>query len=402
MTLRPSLSVRLLLFILMSVSAAAAAADSSLEQAQTAQLESLRKEVAGQLQLQAYDLVDELVYGWTERPPFVVDTPVVLADVSVPVGFGSGLQALIENHFASLLIKNSHSHVILSHCPQCTSVVVHSGPKGTVVSRGADAPEALASAGIASGSRRALFLDFEIEGSALVLRARITSLEPTLPIVYARTLTTSTSSAALLRSEDHLKSAEEARKEYLDLLQGKGALQVPLRLGIRSYAAGDGAVSLAVPFVWIQLGVEVALSQSRAWTAAASVGFSWAPSTHQGYLANARFSRLLTGQTTSLSHPDLYAFLGASAIEVRGPDALAFQPKTATTENILAAVRGTPPEMMFASFEVGLTLKVKNRIGVSVYLEDSPALNQAPSIGKIIDLGVVQFHSFGAEVSVCF
>src|SRR5438874_1693348 len=90
------------------------AAEPKVDEARTAELEALRHEVAGQIQLQAYDLLDELVYGWTQEPIFTVDTPLVLADINVPVGFGSGLQALLENHFAALLLNNARTHVLLA------------------------------------------------------------------------------------------------------------------------------------------------------------------------------------------------------------------------------------------------------------------------------------------------
>ncbi|WP_156865211.1 hypothetical protein [Pajaroellobacter abortibovis] len=63
--------------------------------------------------------------------------------------------------------------MILVHYPQCTSFVIHSGAKGTVVSRGVDQPEALSPAASFSGARHALFWDFKVEGVALVLQARL-------------------------------------------------------------------------------------------------------------------------------------------------------------------------------------------------------------------------------------
>ena len=387
---------------LLLTSAMARAEDPAVVAAQQAQVESLRAEVAGQVQLQAYDLLDELVYGWTTAAPFAVETPVVLADVSVPVGFGSGLQALVENHFISAVLKNPRTHVTLAHCPQCTAMTVRSGAKGTVIARGVDEPETLAAAGALSGSRHALFLDFELEGASLVLRARITSLEPALPIVYAKTLTTSTSSPALLRSEDHLKSASEARKEYLDALQGRSLYVLPARVGIRTYKAETGAPVVADPFFWLQLGAEAALSQSRAWTGSVSVGFSWTPQLHTAYLVQARISRLLTGSVTSLTHPDVYGFLGASVISVHGPGALLFRDGAPTVADIEAALTNGQPQSTFAAFQIGLEVRIKNRLGAAVFTEASPALNNARAIGNYLDLGVVRFQSLGAEVSVCF
>lgn len=384
----------------------ARADDPSVTDAQRAQLEHLRAEIAGQIQLQAYDLLDELVYGWTQQPIFGTDTPVVLAGVSVPVGFGSGLEALVENHFASLVVKNPRGRVVLAHCPQCTALVVHSGAKGTIVSRGVDQPEALIKAGLLSGSRHALFLDFEAEGSALVLRARITSLEPALPIVYARTLSTSTSSAALLRSGERLKSAAEARQEYLDALQGRSVFLIPMRIGMRTYAQGNSFNGLAVaspPMLWLQVGAEVSITQARAWTASFSGGATWMPDLHSGWMAQARVNRLLSGKASSLTFPDLYGFVGGSLISLYGPGALLFQGQTPTANDLINAALGvSKPSVMFAAFQLGLELRVKNRIGVGVFLESAPGLDSAEAIGNYLDIGFVRFHSFGVEASFCF
>lgn len=381
--------------------------------AQKAQLETLRAQVAGQIQLQAFDLLDELVYGWTEQPVFAQQTPVVLAGVSVPVGFGSGLSAMVENHFASLVTKNPRGNFLLTHCPMCTALLVHSGSKGTIVSRGVDQPAALAQAGGLTGARHALFLDFEAEGAALVLRARITSLEPALPIVYARTLSTSTSSAALLRTGDVLKSGEAARQEYLDALNGRGIFIFPIRIAIRTYAESTDSQAQVtpLPFLYLQIGAEAAFTQARAWTGSVSIAGTWTPEVHKGWMAQARINRLLTGQVSSLTRPDLYAFVGASIINIRGTGAQLFSPTTfnqdgttiVTTQQVVLGAQRVPElENTFAAFGFGLELRVKNRIGVGVFLETLPALSDSRNIGRYFDLGFMGFQSFGAEVTFCF
>ena len=381
------------------------AADEDLIDAQKAQVEALRADIAGQIQLQAYDLIDELVYGWTQQPPFDAETSVVLADVNVPVGFGSGLQALIETHFAGVITRNRASRVVLTHCPACSSLLVHSGAKGTIVSRGVDQPEALMRVGAESGSLFALFLDFEAEGAALVLRARITELKPSLPIVYARTVSTSVSSASLLRTGDKLKSASEARQEYLDALRERGPLLVPVRMGVRTYAPppqGSGQAFGSLPYIWVTAGAEISLSQARAWTASASLGATYMPQLHSGWLAQGRVARLLTGNTHSLTRPDLYGFAGVSMITIIGPGAYTFKPGVATIDDLIAAATGlSNPTITFAAFQFGVELRVKNRIGFSVYLESAPALDEATAVGNYIDF-ILKFHTFGAEVSVCF
>lgn len=385
---------------LLALLPASAWAQSPVTDEQRAQLESLRGEVAAQIQLQAYDLLDELVYGWTQQPPFGLETPVVLAGVSVPVGFGSGMQALIESHFASVVVANPRSRVILSHCPPCSAMVIHSAAKATIVARGVDQPEALAAAGALSGSRHALFLDFEAEGASLVLRARITGLEPALPIVYAKTLSTSTSSPALLRTGARLKSAAEANQEYFDAINGLTSYVVPLRIAIRSYAQGDQPLAVP-PFIWLQAGFEGAFTQARSWTGGISVGYSYAPELHNAFLVQGRVARLVSGTSTSLTRPDLYFFLAASAIDVRGLDAAVFREDVPTVEEVLAANRGEDPHQAFGAFQVGLETRVKNRIAAGIFLESLPTKADAPSLGSYVTFGV-KFQTAGAEVTFCF
>lgn len=387
--------------VLLLVAASARAANVDAPDAFEQQVEESRAEIAAQLQLQAYDLLDELVYGWLKDSPFEADTAVVLADVTVPVGFGSGMQALLENHFTALLVQNPRTHVQLTHCPQCASMVVHSGAKGTIVARGVDSPEALTAAGVASGSRHAIFLDFEAEGAALVLRARMTSLEPKLPITWARTLTTTSHSPALLRSPDQLKSAAEARKEYLDLLTGSGLLLVPINLAVRSYSAKQNAFVGAAPTIWIQAGLEASLSQARAWTASFHAGITWTPESHVGWSLSGRVARLISGNVVSLTHPDLYVFTGAAVISMYGTGALAFRNQTPTPQELKDSTT-TSPNVIFGAMHLGLLMRLKNRIGASVYFESSPALDNSQMIGNLVDLGLIKVHAFGVEVSFCF
>jgi hypothetical protein len=391
---------RLPMLCLVLSASLATAADPTAE-ARRAQLEALRGEIAGQLQLQAFDLLDELVYGWNQQPPFAAETPLVLADVSVPVGFGSGLQALIENHLVELLTKNPNSHLVLTHCPQCTSIVVHSGKSGTIVARGFDEPQALSQAGAGSGSHHALFLDFEAEGAALVLRARITALEQALPIVYAKTLSTSTSSPALLRSPEKLKSAEEARKEYLDALTGRGPITVPIRLGLRSYAQSPSQSVAPMPFFWLNVGVEVTFNQARAWLAEVNLGATWAPGSHAGWSAQARISRLLTGSVSSLTWPDVYGYVGVGFLSIYGQGSLIFREQIPTVEELLADSKNDP-HSLFGIITFGVEVRVKNRIGLGLFIESAPTLNLANGIGRYLDLGILAFHTLGGEVTFCF
>lgn len=385
-------------------------ADSPVQAERLAQLDALRATVAAQLQLQGAELLDELVYRWTVEPPFTAATPVVLADLTVPLGLGSGLETFLENHLAGLVIRHPVARVRLAHCPACTALVVHSGKEATVVSRGVDAPEALEKAQALSGARHALFVDFEAEGTALVLRARLVGLEPALPIISAVALSTTASSGALLRSGEQLTSAAEARRSYLAALESRGPFLVPLRFAVRSYqpapadsgGAGAGGVLASVPFLWLQIGLEVALNQARAWTASVSAGGTFMPELHAGWMFQGRVARLLSGQSSSLTAPDLYGFFGVSAIGIQGLSALAFQSETPNIDTVLSQVLGNQARTLFAGFQVGLELRVRSRIAIGAFLESSPALDSAPGIGSFVDLGIIKAHAIGAEVSFCF
>lgn len=383
-----------------------AVAQADALEAQKLQLEKLRGEVADQVQFKAYELLDELVLAWQATPPFALDTPVVLADVSVPVGFGTGLTALIENHFLDVLLKNPGSHVRPALCPACTAMVVHSGAKGTVLARGVDSPETLAQAGLLTGAKHALFLDFEIEGSALVLRARITSLTPDLPIVAAKTLTTTTSAAAMLRAGEHLKTADEARAEYLDALNSRGVFLVPLRLGLTTFSppADDGFMQQASsPLAWLQSGIEVSLTRARGWTASVLAGFTWAPQVHVGWSLHARFARLL-GLASSLTTPDVYVFIGGGLFTLYGPGALAFKAKNPTVDDVVNVLQpGKEPSQSVGTAQLGLELRVKNRVGGTFFIETAPWLDGAPAIGTLFSVfGLFNFHAFGFEVTFWF
>lgn len=382
--------------------ASAAAASSPIEQAQQAELDRVRAEVADQVQLVAYDLIDELVYGWVREPVFSAPTPVVLAGVTVPVGLGAGMQALLENHISTVLSHNPTSHVQLVHCPTCTSVVVHSGPEATVVSRGIDNPAALAELGGTTG-QHALFVDVEAEGTFLVLRARLTRLTPELPIVWSHTIATSASTPALLREPERLKSSAEAREEYLDALTDRGTLTIPVRFAVRTYARSFQRQAVPPPpFMWLQTGIELAPTEARVWTASLMGGYSFIPQAYQGIIGQARVSRLLTSRVRSHTHPDLYGFVGVAVISVWGPATASFRQDILTADEIITDQDLEGPRTAFGALHIGMDLRLGNRISLSSFLETMPSLNFSPNIGDYIRIAEIGFKSFGTEVAFCF
>lgn len=402
---RPLLVVAGVLLLGGRAAAQEPAANATQDQTRRAQVERLRAEMANKIHLQANDLIDELVFSWIEQPPFGTPTPVVLADVILPVGFGSGLSALVENHLAQALIKNPATNVQLAHCPACNALVVHSDAVGTVIGRGVDQPGALAKLRGTSSADHALFLDFEAEGSALVLRARMTRLEDALPIVYARTLTTRTTSAALLRSPNKLISADQAREEYVAVLEQRGPLTIPIRLAMTGFApVEDAALQTPLPIPWLQVGVEYAVTTARAWSGSLVVGATFLPTLQTGAMVQARGYRLLSGSEVSLTWPNVYGFVGASMAIIQGQLASVLAPDAVAPNEDLFG-----PLATYLTVHAGLEVRVGRRIGVAVYFETMPTHYNSDNIGNYLDMlgtgiefGILQLNSIGAEATFAF
>lgn len=376
-------------------------ADDATERAQLRELDRARAEVAGEVQLSAYDLVDELVFGWVDTPLYDKPQRVVLADVTVPVGLGSGMASLVENHLMHVLLSNPETGLQPVHCPRCTAVVAHSGPEGTIIRRGYDDPAVLEELGETSATL-ALFVDIEAEGSFLVLRARLTRLSPDLPIVWSRTIATSSATPAMLREATALKSAADARQEYLDTLESRGAVTIPLRFVIRSYEPPDGFATGPPPFLWFQSGVELATTDARAWMSSFILGYSIVPQAYQGLMGQARIHRLLTGRSRSLTRPDLYGYVGGSVMTVWGPSAAPFRNRALTADELLADTAGDDPRATFSTIQMGLDLRLGDRMGVGAFVETIPSLRNSPNMGNYIFVLGLPWQTLGTEVSVCF
>ncbi len=375
------------------------------EDAQQRKLDEVRSEVAGDVHLHALDMVDELVLGWKEEPVFSDPTPVVLADVTVPVGMGAGMQALVENHLADVLGDNPGTHIQLVHCPSCTAVVVHSGPEATVVSRGIDNPDALEKLeDTASQGQHALYVDIEAQGAFLVLRARLTRLTPERPIVWSHTIASSTSVPSMLRKSDQLVSAEQARRDYLDVLTGRGDIHVPLRLGVRTYAQPeDGGALAPPPFWWIQSGAEIDITPGGRWTTSLLAGFSFIPDTYMGLSGQARAAYLVTGRVRSPNRPDIYVFLGSAVINVWGPGTESFGGDNPTADDILAAqLEDIVNRDIFGTVHAGVDVRVGSRVGMSLFYEHMPSMRENPSMGSYVTVLNVPFQSLGTEVTLWF
>ena len=377
------------------------------------QLSQARASVASELQLMAADLLDEFVFGLKTNPVFAARANVVLANISVPYGYGSGLSAFLENHLAELIIQNRDTGIDLIHCPECTALVTHSSPNGTVMGRGLRLNDVLAKTGANSIAKHAIFIDFEAEKSQLVLRGRITEIRNNLPIVYARTIASSTTSPALLRQSSNLKTAADARSEYLAVLRERPFFSFPVRISVFNFAVPESRAIPAnesqptanlvtvPPLVWFLVGAEAAFSQSRVWTAEFNLGITNQVDSHDGWIAGGRFSRLISGRMRSLTEPDLYLVLGGGVVNLRGNSAAAFRKSTLNLAEVLSDRNLSQSRSSFASYRLGLEARVKNRVSLSAFLESMPSFSDSANFGKYVDTGF-SFQTAGMEVGFWF
>ena len=380
--------------------ASGAAVDDDFEKAHEAKLRQLRGTIANQVHLAAMGLADEMVYEWTRTPVFPVPTPVVLASVTVPVGTGSGLQALIENHINALLIENPETHIQPSHCPACNAVTVHSGPEATVVSRGIDDPETLVKIK-QKGTQYGLFVDFEAEGRFLVMRARITRLDENLQIVWAKTLSTSGSTPSLLRNSTRLVSAAEARLEYLNVLAQRGRWSVPFKLSVRGFGAASTGVA-PPPLLWAQTGIEVALNDAATWTSSFLLGYTYIPQSYTGLMVQARMSRLISGQARSLTSPNVYLFLGTAVMRVEGPGVVSYRDDILSVEDVLGDQPGNQPVETLPGIHFGFDVRLGNRVGFAIFAETLTTQWDSPNLGEILNILGIGFQTVGLETSFSF
>jgi hypothetical protein len=391
-------------------------AQETVQSAEVREAEKARLLLTSEIQLLAANLLDELVYSWLKNPPFQSPSPVVLMGVGVPLGMGSGLTTFLENHLFNLLIKNPAAQVKPAYCPECANLLFVAGKDGTFLAHGADFPEVLARARGNSGAGHALYLDFEAEGSSLVLRAKIVDLkgEPGV-ITAAFALSSSTSAGSLLRSPDRLRSVEDTRKEYVDILSGRSRFEFPVRIITRIFANPTGNVSspqggvpvtmpAVAPFIWLELGGEATFSQERLWMGGVSFGYTTLSEAHEGWSAGARLARLVSGDSRSFLHPDAYAFFGASVFNFSGTDATSFQKgQTPPPSEIIRLAQGAKPRASYGAFKFGLEAKIKNRFSASGFAETIPAFgNNYQFLGEYFSVGGFRFQCLGLEVGLWF
>jgi hypothetical protein len=378
------------------------------EAVERAQADELRALVANRIHLRAMNLIDELILGLVETPPVEEATMIVIGDVTGPFGFGTGFDALLENHLLDRLIAHPETRLRPVLCAACRAVTVVSAAKATVMARGIDQPEALAQMA-STGATSAMFVDVEAEGTDVVVRVQMAALRPGLPIVWARTLTSSTASDALLRADERLVTAREAREEYLAALRQRGRLFPVLRFSLLQFRTNDTeqfdpltglfippSVPVA-PLYWISVGTELSLTNNREWLGSFVVGGSHFPGLYTGALVQARLARLVSGNVASLVWPNVYLVGGLSLMGLVGIEAVKLRETTAALT--------TPPDQAtyaWPSLHVGFDVRLGQRLGAALTVEQTPTLYNRPSIGVWGPGWPFHAHAIGGEVTLWF
>ena len=353
------------------------------------------------IRLMAADLVDELVFDWKKEAPFATKRTVALADITGPVGLDDRFGVLVENRLLELLRVNPDLPLELTHCAVCRRMIVKSTVQGTLITRGIDTPEVLAGLVEASPDQLALSLNFEAEGRALVLRARIFELQGAQAIVWAKTFSTSSSARRVLRDGSNLISLTEARRQQDELLRGQDPIELTTRITVRRFEFNpgsgiDGALN-AAPLPFVEQAFEGVLNPDRSSRAGLILGFTSLADSMSAWSVGGRFAWLIGRKRPSLSNPDFYGLMGFQFIRMRGPGALSFSEKQLDVNRIINTQ--DEPKASLVAWRLGFEAHIKHRYGFMTFLEYIPQLRDSEVYGQNVVLGI-PYHDLGAGVVV--
>lgn len=314
-----------------------------------------RASVASRLELMVVDLLDELVYQWKQKPTFAQPTKVALIELTVPSGFNAKLESLAEGHFFDLTIKNPDTNLRMAHCPACTAITTHASPEATVMARGADLDFAKATLGV--NADYALYLNFEIHGSQLVLRSRLTSLDTDRLIVEAKSLATDAGHPPLLRRANNLVSAAATRQEYVAMLQGRARFDIPMTLKVSLLNLdNDRLASLA--FMWSSVGIESFTNARRSWLASSALAVGTSASQDSAWQVQTGLKRQLWYTSEDLNRPSYFLGAGFTYSEIIGESARIFQADDKLT-----------PEQVIADYKKDRRMPKTSDVGVQLTME---------------------------------
>ena len=353
------------------------------------------------LELMAVDLVDELVYVWGRSLPVRPQSRVYLAGVAPPLGVRAAFTEFVENHFYGLVTSQLPGDIAWVHCPGCSTLSVFSHQQRTVMGP-RHLVEPNAGDQIAQYADYLCYLDFAVEGSELVLRARILDPQDHHRIVFAKTLASHSSKPPLLRQHHRLASAQEARQSYMNVLSEKPNYQLPIRLLTKIFPApsqSGPAMPASPAMLWLEVGAEFYLSPARRWFAGFYGGVASMPEAYDGFALGGRFGFLALRPFHSLVEPNLYGYMAVAYQELVGPGAELFIYKERRRiDQIRADITETKitPKVSLPAIRIGMELKAKNSFTAGVFLEGFPSEDKNENLGKVASA----FHAYGFEFGV--
>ena len=345
------------------------------------------------LRLMGADLVDEMVYNWLQTAPLSPPASLIVAEIDAPVAIDQRFEEDIENHLYELLRANPHLALSLVHCSLCRQSLTVSNPKRTVMGRALSMPEGQAK--LAEYPHlHALSMHFDVVERELVLWAEIYEVAAPQRVVWSRRFSTATDARSLLREPGHLVSISEAREEQHKLMTGHDNIQFVTRFPVRTFAAGSVGVGSQVeipPLIFLEQSVEAVVSPHRDRRAGISVGLTSVKDSMQGWSLGASYAELLGRSEPSLTQPDVYLRVAAVYLRLEGPGAALFSQNQIDVNHLINT--DDSPKASLMAYQIGLEAHVKNRFGLSAFIEYIPVLDDSQVIATRHLL--IPFHSVG-------
>lgn len=348
----------------------------------------IKEVVRNDIYLMALDLIDELVHSWQTTPPFEQKTPVVLVNISTPEELNSVLKMVVSNRLTNRLLRQPKRTVELVYCQPCEDWLVVATPSHVVAQRGVENPQVLSFLNTRYRNHVGLSLHLVAEEDALVLRAFLFKLGGSQPLLWTRSFNTRLSAPRLLRSHMTLVSADDARREYLTLLGGQSVLKPYLNLNVRSYSSTQ-VDQVNTPFLEITQNFDTYILPHRIHRVGIGLSYLSMVNMLQGWGGNIHYAWLVT-QQPSLIWPDPWLFFRLNYTRIQGPAATLFQTGTyeGSLEKLLTNIE---PAATLFSYQSGIEVFAKNRLGFTAYIEYTPSLSDSELVSEI-------GYSFGAII----
>ena len=351
-----------------------------------------RSSVAMKLHLMATDLLDELAYRFTQNPPLNQPSDVMVMNIVNPMGLNASFGSFLENHLFRLLIHNPSTHMVPVHCPACNVTTAYSTPEGTIIAKGADIPQV---SGQQVNAKYALYLDFSIERSHLVLRSRIVALDGRRQIIHAETLSTDSSSPPSLRQPDKLVSTKQAREDYENILLRQDRAKLAFSTRITMFEFEDSEIIIP-PLPWVLVGTDIYPSERRDWYLNLSAGVASLPGEVNGAMLTSRYGTRLIPEYTNLIQPEVFGYIGFDYFELKGNmgrTMIASGKKT--TGEFRSAILEEESEDKFSttSLNLGVELQLSRMTRIGVFVGRMMQIRDTELFGN-------DYHYYGVEMGV--